>query len=358
MGPADGRESTGLSEQLLGEPHCFDFFQAVRLLGRLAGERARPVGLDNPPEQEVVRFRAQPSQSFPAAAVHRITNPQGGAPRSGHSLEMTVAFLGLTGPLGVLPQHYTTLVMRRIRDKDLSLRDWLDVFNHRAVSFFYRAWEKYRLPVAYERARLDPAGEEDLATWCLYCLAGLGTEGLRGRLVIDDEAFLYYAGHFAHFPRSAVALEGMLADYFDLPVRVEQAWGQWLILDDEDRSRLPGAAGAAGLHCELGVSLILGERVWDVQSNFRVRIGPLTCAQFRRFLPTGDGLKALCQMTRAYVGPDLDFDVQPILRAAEVPPCRLGGAEPTPLCLGWDAWLCKDTFESDVADAVFALADV
>ena len=97
---------------------------------------------------------------------------------------MVVSFLGLTGPSGVLPRHYTELMLNRIRDKDYSLRDFLDLFNHRLISLFYRAWEKSRLPLGYERSRFDdPDREPDLATWALYCLVGLGTEGLRGRLV-------------------------------------------------------------------------------------------------------------------------------------------------------------------------------
>src|SRR5262249_36267283 len=131
-------------------------------------------------------------------------------------LEMLVAFLGLTGPQGVLPQHYTALLLRRIREKDHALHDFLDLFNHRAVSLFYRAWEKYRLPFAYERSRLDGSEEADACTRSLYCLVGLGTGSQRGRLAIDDEAFLFYSGHFAHHPRSASGLEGLLEDYFEL----------------------------------------------------------------------------------------------------------------------------------------------
>src|SRR5581483_8630178 len=107
------------------------------------------------------------------------------------------------------PPHYTTLLVRRVRAKDFALRDFLDLFHHRTVSLFYRAWEKYRLPFAYERSRADGPGAEDLCTFVLYCLVGLGTGGLRGRLDVNDEAFLYYGGHFAHFPRCAVSLEAM-----------------------------------------------------------------------------------------------------------------------------------------------------
>ena len=80
MAAAGGRESPGLSGQLLREAYRFDFFQAVRLLERVFRERARDdacwlrhaVGYDRPPEREVVRFRAAAALSFPASDVARL----------------------------------------------------------------------------------------------------------------------------------------------------------------------------------------------------------------------------------------------------------------------------------------------
>jgi type VI secretion system protein ImpH len=316
------------------------------------------VGHDALPGDEVVHFRALAALSFAASPVSQVRQPP--APDGGPEPppEMVVSFFGLTGPSGVLPQHYTALLLRRVRAKDFALRDFLDVFNHRAVSLFYRAWEKYRLPFAYERARLNPEGGLDLATLALYSLVGLGTGRLRGLLQVDDEAFLYYAGHFAHFPRSASALEGLLCDYFALPVRVEQFQGQWLSLAPEDRSRLADAARPRGLNSALGVDAVAGERVWDVQGKFRLRVGPLTYAQFRRFMPLSFGLRPLCEMTRTYVGADIDFDVRLVLRRDEVPWCRLGGGGRDGPFLGWNTWVRTGEFGHDADDALFAATDL
>jgi type VI secretion system protein ImpH len=366
MAAENGRKGAGLSDQLFAEPYRFDFFQAVRLLERYARERAdddprwprQPVGLDQAPDQEVARFRTTTSLAFPAGSVSQIKPP---APNGSAALrppEMTVTFLGLTGPEGALPLHYSSLLIQRLRTKDFSLRDFLDVFNHRVVSLFFRAWTKYRLPVAYERSRINRSGEEDLAAWCLYCLVGLGTRGMQDRLGLADEVFLHYSGHYAHLPRTAVSLECLLGDYFHLPVRVFQAQGQWLTLDEQDRSLMPGADQPLGRNCQLGLNLIVGERVWDVQSKFRVRVGPLDYERFRRFLPGGDGLRDLYELTRTYVGPDLDFDVQVVLMASKVPECRLSSDEGQIRALGCDAWIRCVDFAADVDDAVFATRDV
>jgi type VI secretion system protein ImpH len=359
MAPETGRAGVDLNDRLLAEPQRFDFFQAVRLLEwvvreRLAhGERRpwEPPGGDVLPEREFVHFRALPSLGFPVSPVAAARLPAAQDGVQSPPAEMVVAFLGLTGPSGVLPEHYTTLLLRRLRDKDATLRDFLDLFNHRLTSLFFRAWEKYRLPFAHERVHLGGAGKEDLPTWAIFCLVGLGTDGLRRRQSIDDQAFLYFAGHFANQQRTAIALEAILEDYFEMPIRVLQLHGQWLILEATDQSSMPGLGCPEGRNIRLGLDAVVGERVWDVQSKFRLRVGPLNFSKFRQLMPSGDALRALCQMTRCYVGPEFDFDVQAVLMPSEVPWCRLAdeGAQ-----LGWNTWVRSQPFDQEVDDAVFS----
>jgi len=311
MAPEGGRESVALIEQLFQQAYRYDFFQAVRLLERTVGKAdqspaicRQPVGRDVSPRSEAVRFGVQPTLGFPAASISQLRPPQaqGTSPQPDTPPVLTVTFMGLTGPNGVLPVHYTRLIMRRARERDHAFREFLDLFHHRLISLFYRAWEKYRLPFTYERGQL---GDDaiDWATQALFSLVGLGTNHLRGRLEVDDEAFLYYAGHFARGQRSAMALESMLADYFELHVAIRQYEGRWLYLEAEDRSLLAGRGYSLGQNCDLGVNLVVGEKVWNVESKFRVRIGPLHYSEFRRFMPNGDALRPLSQMVRAFVGP-------------------------------------------------------
>jgi type VI secretion system protein ImpH len=345
------------------EPNRFDPFQAIRILetwlARRGKGRVHPrtgaVGADDPPDHEPVFFRAHPSLGFPASAIEAAKPvTEDSAARGDRPLEMTVNHIGLTGPLGVLPRHYTSLLTRRIRLRDSSLRDFLDLFNHRIASLFHRAWEKYRIPFTYERARRDGLPEDaDIPSRGLYCLAGLGTRGLRGRLEVEDAAFLYYAGHFSHYPRSASALAGILEDYFGMPVTVHQLQGQWLALGPSEQTRMPSEAHPRGLNISLGVNSIVGERVWDIQSKFRVRVGPLSYDQFRSLMPNGDALVPFCEMTRTYVGPALDFDVQPVLRPEEVPWCKLEDGAVVGAFLGWNTWVRSQPFTTEVDDTTF-----
>jgi len=159
-------------------PYRFNFFQAVRLLEQVpngagpAESPRKPVGREHAPRDEAVRFRAFPSHTFPPSEIASLD--------CGHGTEvpdMVVAFMGMTGPSGVLPHHYTQLVIDRLRFKDHALRDMLDVFNHRATSLFYRAWRKYRFYVEFEREAKQH--REDQFTACLYSLIGYGTAHLR-----------------------------------------------------------------------------------------------------------------------------------------------------------------------------------
>src|SRR5687767_12261073 len=219
------RNNRNLDQELLEEPYRFEFFQAVRLLEKIYPQR-RPVGRDASPQAEVVRFRTRMALDFPASEIHEIT--QGFDEAAGQEKsEMFVNFMGMGGPLGVLPTHYTETMIDRARYRDTAMWAFLDIFTHRAVSLFFRAWEKYRFPIQYERGH-------DVFTEYLFDFAGLGTKGLRGRMALEDESLLPYAGLIGQTPHSAVALQQIISDYFEIPAEIVQFYGQWIDLEDEN----------------------------------------------------------------------------------------------------------------------------
>jgi type VI secretion system protein ImpH len=341
MATPGGRTDPSLEQVLFEEGYRFDFFQAVRLLERVHPERL-PVGRDAVPSKEAVRIRSHVSLTFPASAIYELKRPEDG----NGPPQMTVVFMGLAGLLGVLPRHYTELLLERMRYKDFALRDFFDVFNHRIVSLFYRAWEKYRFPVAYERAR-SRGDAYDPFSLCLFHIVSLGTGGLRNRIKAKDEAVLYYSGLAAQQPHSASALEAILADFFGVPVKVEQFIGAWLSLDEPQRTRI------GRNNCRLGIDAMVGSRCWDQQASFRLVLGPLSFHEFKQFMPSSAGFASLIDLTRLLVGLTLDFDVQLVLKAAEVQSCALRRPGPDALRLGWSSWLKTKEFSHDATDAVF-----
>ena len=321
------------------EPYRFEFFQAVRLLERRHPKRS-PVGLFVPPGQEVVRFSARQSLAFPASEIQTLeTGPPGPA-------RMSVNFMGLTGPQGVLPLVYTALVRSRMRERDATLADFFDIFNHRMISLFYRAWERSHFTVAYERD-----GRGALSQYFLD-LVGLGTPGLQNRQAVADTSLIFYAGLLAQRPRSAQALRQILEDYFDVPVAIEQFAGSWSRLSDSDQCHL---GASAGISTELGRGAVVGDEVWYIQSRVRIVLGPLSLRTYLGFLPGGAAHEPLRAITRLVGEQELDFEVQLILKREETPLCVLGEEGEGAPMLGWLSWSRSAPLGRDPADTILQL---
>ena len=330
---------SGLEEWLRNEPYLFEFFQAVRLLERFLPGKV-PVGRFVPPATEVVRFQANSTLVFPASEIQALNWPAKGPS------QMKVNFMGLTGPEGVLPLTYTAFLAERERAGDSSAGDFFDTFNHRIISLFYQAWEKYRFWIAYER------GERDQFSHHLLDLIGLGTPGLQDRQVVPDDCLLYYSGLLAQHPRSAVALEQILSDYFDVPVEVEQFTGGWYRLNTSDQCSFQGRSSYSE---QLGVGAVVGDEVWDQTARVRIKIGPLSLAQYEEFLPTGSAFEPLREMTRFFSNDEFDFEVQLILKRDQVPRCELSPDAETVPRLGWTTWGKTKDMTRDVADTILQL---
>lgn len=359
------RKNTAVVEQLLQAPELVPFFQAVRLLERAAtlhnraltskrgltvnnelaanGGRMndRAVGQFTPPHTEVVRFAAYLSLGFPGSEIIRI---QKQALHQSSRWELVVGFMGLTGSTGVLPFHYTEILFQRLKLRDESLKDFLDLFNHRSISLFYQAGVKYRLPVAYERHKLMLQRRErvDAHTHAILSLLGLGTDHLLDQLNIHHESLVYFAGLLSQRTRPANGLRQFLTHYFAVPVEIQEFIGEWHDLIDDVRSRLPYPGNPRGQNACLGRSAILGSKGWFAQGKIRIVLGPLNHEQFRRFAPGTTTLRRLNEIVRLYAGTELETEY--VLRVARRHiPNRIQLRQNTPPTIGWDTWLASQT---------------
>jgi type VI secretion system protein ImpH len=327
-----------IAEDLRQEPYRFNFFQAVRLLALMHPERQLPGRFTNPWE-EVTRFGATPSVSFPASEIQSLDMDR-------MPMAMEVNFMGLTGPLGVLPLDYSRTVIDRLRSKDAGMRDFFDLFNHRMISLFYQAWEKYRFNIAYER------GERDRFSHHVLALLGLGTPGLQERQDVSDDSLLFYSGLLSMHTRSAAALRHLLMDYFGVPVNVEQFVGAWYPVARDAQCNLGQDFSDSE---RLGVGAVVGDEIWDQQSRARIQLGPLTLDQYMDFLPGGEGHRQIRALAGFFAGGEFDLELQLILKREEVPACELKNEGSRDAQLGWTSWVKSKAFTRDPGETILEL---
>jgi len=253
-----------------------------------------------------------------------------------------VRLFGLLGPNGPLPLHITEYARERLRNAgDPTLSRFLDVFHHRFLSFLYQAWAQAQPHVNLDRPESD--------RFAVYVGAFLGVSppSLRHRDGVPDEAKFFHVGTLVRSVRNAEGLAAILRQFFDVPVTIEEFVGHWLELAQSERTCL-GREDAV-----LGSGAVLGESVWDRQSKFRVRLGPLGFAEYASFLPGKDPLAEMVDWVRLYLGFELDWDLHLVLRRDEVPRLQLKGGQAPPGGegrLGWTTWLGSRRSDLDADD--------
>ncbi len=332
MGRADRTEPAAVIDDLVARSHRFEFFQAVSLL-RLA------IGADDDgPASETaaptrLRFRASPTLGFPASDITALSRREDEEGRP--TFEMEVAFLGLYGPSSPLPAFVTEHVIARDRDT-VTLRDFLDLFNHRAIELLYGVWRKYRHSVTYRTGATDANSR--------YVIALMGLLGARasdGPLSL--ESLLPFAGPLALAGHSALLLESLISQQFGgVPARVEEFVPRRATVAEVQRCRL-GSRNAT-----LGGDWVLGASVPDLTGKFRLWIGPLGLDEYRSLLPGTPDRRRLAAVVEATIRSRLEYEVVLTVRDGEVVPWRLG----EPSALGYDAWLTDgETFENTIVSA-------
>jgi len=331
------RDAPSLRELLVENIERFEFAQALRLLERSMPERA-PVGGDHALDEEVVRFRSDLSPVFPRSDL-RAFEPG----TEGHPPHVTVNFMGVATPAsyGSLPQRYAEEIRSLVRDKNTALRDFLDLFNHRLVSLFFRARALHMPALQIERGSDNPFER------ALAAVLGIATAGLAGRLALPDRALLARAGLLARRPVPAIVLEALLESTFGLEVDVLEFQPRRYAMTPDDENRLGRA------NCRLGDDLFLGREITLADARIRLRAGPLDRARFEGLLPGALEHRQFVELVRFATGDGLDFDLQLVLRADEVPSLCLGGDEVAVGRLGWSSWLATGARTEPADDAVF-----
>jgi type VI secretion system protein ImpH len=315
------------------EPYAYDFYEAMRRLECVFADRPR-IGTSTRAADDPVRLGQTPDMAFAPSTVEAfVPGDEEKPPR------LSVLFFGLFGPNGPLPLHLTEHARQRQRQaSDPTFARFADVFHHRLLSLFYRAWANARPSVSFDRP------ESDRFAAYVGSLFGMAAPSVRDRDRLSDLTRLHYAGPLSCQTRNAEGLMGMIGDFLRVPTRIDECVGMWFDLPEQGRLKL-GRSPETG---SLGRTTTIGSRVWVSQQKFRAVLGPLGLPGFRELLPGNDALWRLTALVRGYVGDELAWDVNLVLKREEIPPLVLGGTAQ----LGWTTWLANRPFENDVDDLI------
>jgi type VI secretion system protein ImpH len=314
-------------------PYRYGFFQAVRRINCCYKDMAM-TGTSFRPGDDPVRFSQVPYTSFAPSTLNRVDfRGPNGVP------VVSQRFLGLFGPNGPLPLHLTEYARDRLRHKqDSSFAGFADMFHHRAISLFYRAWSQAQPTVQRDRP------DQDRFAMYMGALSGLGMEAFQDADCMPLTSKLHFTGHLSSLPKHATGLASLLEGYFQVPAKVVEFISHWLRIPKRDRLKL-GSNLSIG---SLGVDAVLGEKVWQRQDKFQIRLGAMSLDEYESFLPSGKSFKALVAAVRNYLGLELLWETRLILKGSEKPVTCLGkqGA------LGWTSWLESEHTQAEVGDLV------
>lgn len=317
-------------DDLRTSPELYSLFSALRRIEQAHRDRPR-LGATRKAADDPVRISQRPHLYFAPSDVAAYGAGDSAVPRiEQHSF-------GIFGPNGALPLHLTELAYAREHQADdPALSDFVNAFQHRFASLFYRAWADSDPCTSFDRV------DQDEFRLYVGALIGIGAPAARDRDPVLDYAKLARVGLFAPQCRSAGALEQIIAEYFELSVELIPFVGSWLDISADARCRLGGAAE----HATLGLGATLGTMTWQCQSRFEIALGPLGISEFVNFLPGSRGLTQLKALVRLYTNEEWSWQVRLLLEPDHIPSMQLGEGG----WLGWTSWLGSRT---DVArDAI------
>lgn len=310
-------------------PWKHGFLPLMRLLSASRPDLPK-VGHAQRPSQENFRIGQQASLSFAAREVAKVEPAQEARDQSGQRrTQITLLGLGMLGPNGAVPLHVTEIVRERVQAKrDNTLANFLDLFHHRALTHFYRAWGQSQSAIGLDR-------EQD-ETFTAYVARLVGDEPseVQGS-ALPPHARWANASHRVRAARNPDGLVASLSHFFGVPVDLQEYQMQWMPLEPQDECRL----GVPRLSSLLGQGAIAGGVVPDRQNRFRLVIGPLSLDGYLRLTPqgsaTGKDLPTLIELVRSFIGFEFVWEVELLIDTAAAPATQLGGDTR----LGWSSWM-------------------
>ncbi len=300
-----------LAEELADAPDGRGFFALLRRVEAATSHQPR-LGDASGPRQNGARLAHNTQMAFPSSTLGKTRTTGRG------DLELAWNFLGLTGPMGPMPDFMTEYLYFEGRyASEQPFTQFLDLFNERALQLFYRAWANGSPGASRDRP------EADRFRTYVGALGGVASD--RGGALAAG-----MAGGLAQ--RASPSLLGsMLTHAAGVAVRVREFTGGWRPVSREDWSRI----GKTGANASLGVDAVAGTRVFLPEGAFTLEARAETQDELVDCLPGGPRANRIAEIASRAVTPDLDWTVELSAPEPALSGARLDGTAR----MGWNAWL-------------------
>lgn len=304
----------GLLDALDGQVAEASLYRFCQLLEQALPDHP-PLGSTARPADDPVRFRPDPGMGFPASELKAVEVDERYPLRPA---TVRTRLLGLYGVDSPMPTVFLDDIAQR-REGHEALEAFLDIFNHRIFTQFYRIWRKYSYPATFEN------GGTDATSQCLLGLIGLGIPGTAQQIATPISRFLALLSVMRLPTRNAEgvdALVKLLAPH--TKTRVTAHWPQKVALAHP-------ASLCASRPVRLSVGTPLGSVGHDVNSQLHLALITEDLQEGSGWLPGGQLHDDLLVLLRVYLGWRCTAKLALSLPVRSLPPPVLGHA---PIRLG------------------------
>ncbi|ECU9385922.1 type VI secretion system baseplate subunit TssG [Salmonella enterica subsp. enterica serovar Newport] len=274
-----------LSPRIERDIHLINFYRFCQLLEK-SRPGSPPPGSTLNPADDPVRFRPHPGMGFPVSELKAVEYDED-TPDAPPTVRTT--FMGLYGVDSPLPTAWLDDIVQQ-REGHEAQEAFLDIFNHRILTQFYRIWRKYSYPASFE------AGGRDSTSQSLLGLIGLGIPGTGKHIATPVSRFL------------------ALLSIMRLPARTEEGIRALV------RLLAPRTRVSVTPHCPRTVYLsqpvgfygdkdfrldgctVLGDETTEVSSQLLIALYTVDPAEAQDWLPEGTIYEDFLVLLRVYLG--------------------------------------------------------
>lgn len=280
-----------------------NFYRFCQLLERV-NDCAVPLGSTASPKDDPVRFRPHPGMGFPVGELKKVEwrDPQPPTIRT--------TFLGLYGVDSPLPTSYIDDIAQR-REGHEAIEGFLDIFNHRMMTQFYRIWRKYSYPASFE------TGGRDATSQCLLGLVGLGIPGSAKQIATPMSRFLALLSTMRLPTRTAEGVQALVTLLApNTRARVIAHWPQRVVLHQP-------VGFSKVRRASLAQRQVLGKAGVDANSQLLLKLYTADAEEAKAWLPGGQLHTDLLVLLRVYLGWRCSARLQLTLPHSVLPEARL-----------------------------------